>query len=190
MVQIKIKGINKDYHVFVKFDDFDACLQELHHRLLQCSIFHTSALAVFFHLPKINDAQFLAILQVCEQCHIIMKGCNVETEKPRIKILQKTLGNGEHYHFHEPILLLGTIEQQAYVVSEASLYVLGNMYGSVDLLHAHCQLYVSAMQGNVRICDSRFQNLTSFSPAEVYYEHCTVKLKQLKEERMWERQLQ
>ena len=108
MVQIKIKGINKDYHVFVEFDDFDACLQELHHRLLQCSIFHTSALAVFFHLPKINDAQFLAILQVCEQCHIIMKGCNVETEKPRIKILQKTLGNGEHYHFHEPILLLGT----------------------------------------------------------------------------------
>ena len=39
MVQIKIKGINKDYHVFVEFDDFDACLQELHHRLLQCSIF-------------------------------------------------------------------------------------------------------------------------------------------------------
>ena len=89
MVQIKIKGINKDYHVFVEFDDFDACLQELHHRLLQCSIFHTSALAVFFHLPKINDAQFLAILQVCEQCHIIMIGCNVEQKNRESRFCRK-----------------------------------------------------------------------------------------------------
>lgn len=188
MVQIKIKGINKEYHVIIEFDEFDNVIHTLYERLQRCSRYGTFPFAAFFHLPKVSDAQFLAILQVCERCNVIMLGCNIQEEKPIVQTLHKNLSNGNRYQFHEPTLLLGNVEKQAYIISEASLYVIGTMEGSVDLLHAHCQLYASHVQGNVRICDSRFQNLTSFSPAEVYYEHGVVKLKQLKEERMWEKQ--
>lgn len=85
-------------------------------------------------------------------------------------------------------MLLGSIRKQAFVTSSESLYVLGSVQGSVDLLHEDCVLCASRMDGNVRICDTHFQNMTSFAPCKVYYECRHLEMKEYKEERMWERQ--
>ena len=84
--------------------------------------------------------------------------------------------------------MLGNIRKQAFVTSSESLYVLGSVQGSVDLLHEDCVLAASHIDGNVRICDTHFQNMTSFAPCKVYYENRHLEMKEYKEERMWERQ--
>lgn len=188
MVQIKIKGINDTYHIYAQFDDDAAFFRQLEERLNFCQHKTGQYFEAFFHFDRLNEQQLQKLFHVCANSHTLIAGINdLPQEKPR-RILEQDLRGAEHYHFHEPLLLLGNIRKQAFVTSSESLYVLGSVYGSVDLLHEDCILAASHVDGNVRICDTHFQNMTSFAPCKVYYKNRCLEIKEYKEERMWERQ--
>lgn len=187
MVQIKIKAIKKDYHVFAYFDDFYEFIKKLLGKLQKCSE-HTTFVA-FFHLPELSDEQMMTLFYECNKINVLIKGINPQDEKNEIKIIKSNLTSGNMYQFKDPVLLLGSIEEDVYITTKSSLYVVGDIKGTIDFFYDDCKLYASFIDARIRICDSQFQNVTSFLPVEVYYEQCTIKQRNLKEERMWEKQL-
>lgn len=188
MVQIKIKGINNAYHIFAQFDDVTAFFTQLEERLKACCEKSGKFFEAFFHVQWLDDAQLLELFALCGRYHTLISGINELPQEKPVQFMEKELHGGEHYHFDAPVILLGNVRKQAFISSSESLYIFGAMHGSVDLLHEDCHLVASAMDGNVRICDSHFQNLTSFAPANVYYVKGHLETKEYKEERMWERQ--
>lgn len=188
MVQIKIKAVKKEYHVFAYFDNFYEFMNQLAKKLQKCSEYTT--FVAFFHLPSLTDEQALILLDTCNKMNVLIKGINPSEDKHEIKIIKQNLIRGNTYQFHESVILLGSIEEDVYITSESSLYVIGDVQGTIDFTYENCKLYASYVDASIRICDSQFQNVTSFLPVEVYYEQCAVKQRNLKEERMWEKQLQ
>lgn len=190
MVQIKIKGINKEYHVVITFDDFEECIQQLQERLKACYRGDNRFFEAFFHICELNSEQLLRFFQVCKEVNTYVLGINyvyVE-EKKQMKMLELDLYNGQTYTFAEPTLLVGNISPQAYVTCKDALYVIGHVRGSIDFLYEDCFLCASSVDANVRICDTNFQNVTIFAPSKVYYEHRHLEMKEFKEERMWQKQ--
>lgn len=190
MVQIKIKGLSNHYHVYAFFDDEVAFLHTLEERLQQCSHNGEHCFEAFFHLPNMSKTLLSEVFMICERTHTLMLGVNDLPEEKHLRIWEEDLYNGQHYTFDEPLLLLGNVAKQAFITSSYSLYVMGSVLGNIDLLHEDCRLSASKIDGAVRICDSTWQNVTSFSPVSVYYESRHLGIHTYKEERMWERQLQ
>lgn len=188
MVQIKIKGVNEAYYVIASFDDAQEFIKQLEERLKACHGTKDRYFESFFHIPPMHTHDLLAMIKICEKCCTVILGINYTPFTKPPKFIEKELRGGERYDFTQPIILLGNIRKQAFVTSSDSLYVIGSVYGSVDFLHEDCILCSSSIEGNVRICDSRFQNMTSLAPVKVYYSNRHLKMKEYKEERMWERQ--
>lgn len=187
MVQIKVKGINDNYHVYASYDDADAFFEELKERLRLCQDANVGRFEAFFHVTLHNENEAMRLFQVCEECATIPLGINDANIKKPIEVKEYDLRGGHTYHFDTPILLLGNIHSSCYVSSEESLYVMGSVQGSVDLLHEDSFLCASSIHANVRICDSSFQNVTFFSPCKVYYEQRKIKIEKYKEELQWEK---
>lgn len=191
MVQIKIKGVNNAYHIYAEFDDFAMFLTSLKERLLRCSFQGERMFEAFFHLPNVNDRELADLFKLCEQTNTVINGINIKEEiAPSYKIMEGSLFNGQDYHFDEDVILLGNIPAQAYITTSASLFVMGLVRGTVDLMHMDCILCASKIDASVRICDTSYQNMTSFSPVKIYYDDCHLIMNTYEEERMWERQLQ
>lgn len=188
MVQIKIKGLNQTYHVIASFDDADEFFIQLEERLKACRRNPDRFFEAFFHVGELNGEQILRLFEVCKACHTLILGINYVPMNVKTIYLEEDLRGGEHYTFEDSLILMGNIRKQAYVTCKHNLYVLGAVRGSVDLLHANAMLCCGVLDGNVRICDSHFQNMTSLAPCKVYYESRRLEMKEYKEERMWERQ--
>ena len=189
MVQFKIKIIKDEYHIYAKYDTFEQFLSEFLKRLQKGSKKHTS-FAAFFHLPLLQEQDVLSLFRFCHQHQILIKGINQEVKEEVLQIVHASLHANQRYEFSKPTLLIGHIEKQAYVKSTSTMYVLGNVDGIIDLLHADCRLYASSLSANIRICDSSFQNMTSFLSCCVYYDTRIVKMKEIKEDTIWEKPLQ
>lgn len=189
MVQIKIKGLGSAYHVFASYDNFDAFMSSLKERLEACQGSYDRPFEAFFHIPHMKSSDLLKMMQVCAKCHTIMLGINYTLATQKFIFLEEHLRGGESYVFQEGVVLLGNIRKQAYVTCYGSLYVMGSMCGSVDFLYEDSILCCSSLHGNVRICDSSFQNMTSPASVKVYYKNRFLEMKEYKEERLWERQL-
>lgn len=186
MVQIKIKGLNNAYHIFANFDDIEEFFKQLKERLKVMNQFDQKFEA-FFHLPNLKDEQIVRLFDICNDNNTIVLGINPQDHKSDVRFLKEDIRGGEHYEFDECVVLFGNIHKQAYVVCENSLYVIGNVEGTIDLLHEECALYTSMLDANVRICDGKFQNLTSFAPSFVYYKDKLVLMEKSKEEMVWEK---
>lgn len=188
MVQIKIKGINDTYHIYASYDDASAFFQQLKERLNFCQKKNGQYFEAFFHFDGGKSRDLHELFRVCASCHTLIAGIDEVPQKPQQRILEQELRGAQLYEFHEPVLLLGNIRRSAFVSSSESMYVIGKVAGSVDLLHEDCVLCASQIDGNVRICDTCFQNVTSFAPCKVYYEDRHLIIQEYKEERLWERQ--
>lgn len=187
MVQVKIKAVNDTYTVICSYDDFDVFLNTLKERLSICVKGHNGSFEAFFHiLQEVSDEQMLQILKAANDVNTIVLGLYHEEEKRNLMILEQDLYSGQSYVFDHEILLIGSIGSDAYVSSSENIYCIGQVGGNIDLLHEDCTITAANFfQANIRICDSRYQNLTSFSPAQVYYKDNDVLLKEYKEERLW-----
>ena len=188
MVQIKIKGVNQAYHVVASFDDADAFFIQLKERLKACQRNPDRFFEAFFHIDELQGDLMLRLFAVCAECQTLILGINELPHAVKTIVVEEELRGGEQYVFEDSVVLLGSIRKQAYVTCHHDLYVLGEVHGSVDLLHEENVLCCSQLEGNVRICDSHFQNMTSLAPCKVYYESRRLEMKEYKEERMWERQ--
>lgn len=187
MVQIKVKAINHSYTVFCAYDDFQVFLTMLKERLNACAKSHNGKFEAFFHiLNDVSEQELKDIIQSANEAHTVVLGLCHEEKKRDLMIVEQDLHSGQTYHFDEEILLLGSINADAFVTSSESMYCIGAVNGNVDLLHEDCTISASSFfQANIRICDARYQNVTSFSPAQVYYKERVVQIKEFKEERAW-----
>lgn len=187
MVQIKIKAVNHTYVVCCSFDDFPSFLTMLKERLNACAKGHSGKFEAFFHIENaLDDAQLLALLQCANAAGTVVLGLNKHADNRNLIIVEENLHSGQTYEFDHEVLLLGSIGAEAFVTSSESLYCIGSAGGNIDLLHEDCVICASGFfQANIRICDSHYQNMTSFSPAQVYYKERKLHLKELKEEKMW-----
>lgn len=188
MVQVKIKAVNNVYTFVCAYDDFPAFLPILQERLKACAKIHHAHFEAFFHFQnEVSEAQLLQILSCANENGTIVLGLN-QNQPPStpMLILQQSLYSGQTYHFDQAILLLGSIAPDAFVSSSESIYCLGDVGGTIDLMHEDCILCASSFfQANIRICDSKYQNMTSFSPAQIYYKERALHIKEFKEEKTW-----
>ena len=187
MVQIKIKAVNHTYMVCCSFDDFPSFLTVLKERLNACARSHSGKFEAFFHIANaIDDNQLLDILHCANEAGTIVLGLESDHSQRNLIIIEENLRSGQTYEFDREVLLLGSIQAEAFVTSSESIYCIGTVGGNIDLMHEDCIICASGFfQANIRICDSHYQNMTSFSPAQVYYKERKLHLKELKEERTW-----
>lgn len=186
MVQIKIKAINQKYEVHCSFDDETTFYNELEKKLSACSKKARFFEAFFHFYQPLTEEQIRQTLAIANQNHTLVLGFNYTPSKQVIHRIETSLFSGQSYRFEEPILILGSIANGAFVQSSESIYCIGQVSGNIDLLHEDCELHASAFfQANIRICDSEYQNVTNFSPSYIYYENTTIIVKQSKEERVW-----
>lgn len=189
MVQIKIKTIKNTYHVYAQSDDVSVFIQQLPERLRFCHRENGQYFEAFFHLPRLTEKELEKVFQICEQYQVIITGFDILEIDKRPFLHDKELLAHETYEFKEPMLILGNIPAGTLIISSESVYVLGSMNGSIDLLHEDCVLYASQIHGNVRICDTSFQNMTISASCKVYDSHSSLNVLKYEEERVWERQL-
>ena len=188
MVQIKIKAINEQYTVVCYYDDFSTFLSVLKERLMICARSHLGSFEAFFVMQKkLEEEELWQLLMTAREAHTIIMGINVEKHVMDMQILREHLHRGRTYVFHRPLLLLGAIDVDVFVQSSENMYCIGQVRGNVDLLHEDCTLVASSLfQANIRICDAKYHNLTSFSPAQVYYQDSVVQIQEYEEEKAWD----
>lgn len=188
MVRLKIKGINGKFHIYMTSSLFEEELEALNARLKMLSSSDDKLFSAFFHLENGTQKQIQVLFLFCHKHNILIEGISLGMcEKNKIlDVREGTFFNGQSYVLDADTLLLGNIESQAYVCCKGNLYVLGSVEGNVDLYYEDNVLCASSLHANVRICDSRYQNMTFFSPSKVYYEDTKLKIKSYKEEKLWE----
>lgn len=187
MVQIKIKGLKDGLHLFAQFDDETIFLKELEKRLKAISMYR-KAIEAFFHIPDVCDDTLLSLFAICENNHILIKGFDEIVERKQ-QIKEATLYNGQIITLTEDTLWIGDMRKGAYVHAMGNLYVIGHVEAVIDLWHKEDVLVASSITSKVRICDSAFQNVTSFAPIKAYYNREKVLLKAVKGGALWEKSL-
>lgn len=188
MVQIKIKAINDSYTVICAYDDFPSFLCMLQERLKACTNNHRAHFEAFFRFRnEVSEEELIQILKCANESGTIVLGLLQKEQKDhQILILEQNLYSGQTYHFDQEILLLGSIDAEAFVSSSENIYCIGDVSGNIDLMHDDCMITASSFfQANIRICDSKYQNMTSFSPAQIYYKERGLQMKEYKEEKTW-----
>ena len=187
MVSITIKGLKDGCHIYASYDDFQAFIKELEQRLHQWNL--KGPKEVFFHLSSESLAERLLILQLCNEYQLYISGFNQVLKKPKVQMIEANLRSGQTYSFLDDIVIFGNIEEGCEVIAKGNIYVLGGVYGNVDLFYQHCVLYASKINGNIRICDSYYHNLTSSAPLKIYYKNAMLQIEKVKEEQQWAKRL-
>lgn len=188
MVQIKVKGLIDGVHIYATYDKEQEFLVELEKRL---RLFHAQekAFEAFFHLPMLSYASLRALFQLCEETHILIKGLD-EIKQPILQIKEGTLRSGQQLVLKQDTLWIGDIRKDSYVTTMGNLYVIGKVEGTIDVCYADCVVAASGFDAKVRICDSRFHNVTSSAPQKAYYNDRQVILSEGKGGTIWERSSQ
>lgn len=188
MVQIKVTAVNHSYTVNCVYDDFSSFLSMLKERLKVCVNAHNGRFEAFFHMQEELDTNQMAeMIRCANEIGCIVLGLQCEKKHSDMLVIQENLHSGQVYDFKQEVLLLGSIGAEAFVTGSENLYCIGSVGGNIDLMHEDCEICASGFfQANIRICDSQYQNLTSFSPARVYYKERKLYLKELKEEITWD----
>ncbi len=187
MVQIKIKAVNHTYTVCCTYDDFPSFLTMLKERLNACAKGHSGKFEAFFHMQEeLSESQLLQLFACANETGTMILGFLNQANHRDLMIIEENLHSGQTYEFDREVLLLGSIQAEAFVSSSENIYCIGSVGGNIDLFHEDCRITASGFfQANIRICDSHYQNMTSFAPAQVYYKERKLQLKELKEEKSW-----
>lgn len=190
MVQIKIKGINGEYHVYASFDDEEVFLIELKNRLKNC-LENKQDFSAYFHFMWMKERLLRQVLTICVELDIVVKGILNEKEDIKKQSMKKVrhVASGDECMYYDDVIILGDMKDDVYITAYEDVYVIGCARGVFDFMYENCCLYASSIHAKIRICDSIFQNVTNFSPVCVYYDKGKIFYRELKEEKMWERQL-
>lgn len=189
MVQIKVTAVNQTYTVSCAYDDFAAFLPALKERLKACADSHSGHFEAFFHMQnELSTQELLEVMTCANEVGVIILGFHREEQAKRgLLVVEENLHSGQTYEFAREVLLIGSIGAEAFVTSSESIYCIGTISGNIDLMHEDCVICASGFfQANIRICDTHYQNMTSFSPARVYYKERKLYLRELKEEKAWD----
>lgn len=188
MVQIKVKGLINGLHLYASFDHEEEFLEELKQRL---SFFHVHGKVVeaFFHIPMLSTNGYHQLFQICKTYGMIIKGLE-DTQARELKQMVGDVYNGQQLDLSTDTIWIGNIHKGSYMNVYGNLYVIGKVEGTIDAKYETCCIYASYIDASIRICDSKFHNVTSFASSKVYYEHRQVILKETKGVAIWEKSSQ
>lgn len=190
MDEVKIKAHNSNYIVYCSLEH-DSIFFSMLKTKLQACIRGERTFEAFFHFQQeLSSQQMLQVIACANEQKTIVKGLYFPKKPMGIKMIEEPLYSGQTYHFDEDIMIMGSICADTFITCSEHIYVLGEVSGNVDLLHHDCSISASSFKcANIRICDSTYQNMTSFAPAKIYYKNMLLEMKEYKEERMWDKQL-
>ncbi|MDE6195730.1 MAG: hypothetical protein K2F55_02570 [Erysipelotrichaceae bacterium] len=189
MAEIKIKAHNQQYYIYCSYQSFHDFLKALEEKLQACTRGLTKMFeAIFCFDQPMKEQEIIQLFQYVNSKGALIKGLQLPKDTSPMRIIEEPLYSGQTYRFDQEVLILGSIPADTFVTSKESIYVIGDVSGNVDLLHEDCFLCASYFQqANIRICDSPYQNMTSFSPMKLYYKEAKVMKKEYKEERVWDK---
>lgn len=192
MDEVKVKAHNQTYYVHCMIDHSDDFFDLLIKRLQACSRGMDRCFEAFFIFSRsLTKDEILKLFHILKEQNVEMLGISYPEKVKKMNIVSEPLYSGQTYHYDEETLLLGSVCQDTFITCSQNLYIVGEVRGNIDLLHEDCCIHAGNFRNaNIRICDSSYQNMTSFSPAKIYYSDMNLKLKEFKEERVWEKQLQ
>lgn len=192
MDEIVVKALNDHYVVKINVNSIHGITDTLTKRLQQCAVMKGGSFEAFFDVPKgFSEASLLELFELCQKEHVYILGFAAAEKEKELKIIKESLRSGQNYHFDTPVLILGGIPRDCFVDSRCDIYVIGDVSGNIDLYDKENTISASTFEhAFIRIHDSSWQNVTNFSPSNVYYKERNVECKEYKEERMWVRQSQ
>ena len=190
MDEVKIKAHNRDYYVYCSLEHESVFFNMLETKLKACVRGDHTFEAIFCIRQELTSSQMLKLLQCANEHGTLIKGLSLPLKPSAIRIIEEPLFSGQTYCFDEDVMIMGAVSADTFITCSEHMYVLGEVRGNIDLLHEDCKIYASRFtQANIRICDSPYQNVTSFAPAKIYYKDMLLQIKEYKEEKMWDKQL-
>jgi hypothetical protein len=182
MVEDIIKAVNHSF-VYVSRSEFEIMTEICGEKLLACSQRHGGRFEAFFDCLDCDERQLITLLKICEQAHTLFLGFVSEKGEKEIKVLNRKIYPGERLIFEEDVMIFQDIPFDCYLECYGNLIVLGKIKGCIDFYHRDCYCVASSLQqARIRIFDSQFHKLTSFSSSVLYYENGQI----MREEKTWE----
>lgn len=171
MAQLTVKALNNQYFIQSKGLNFEMLLQELDLRFKTGSA--QRWFNAFFSFDfELSEDQWVFFFNFLYEHQILYLGSGhlVETVERGIRRIISSIHSGEFIEIDEPTLILGDVGDDVSIKAYADLYVLGEMAGCIDMVYRELKLVSSSLNdAKIRIFDSNFQNLTSFTTSKVYY---------------------
>ena len=182
MVEDIIKAVNHSF-VYVSRSEFDIMMEICAKKLLACSLRNGGRFEAFFDCMSCNEKQLIELLKVCEESHTLFLGFVSEKKEKNMKILNRKIYPGECLVFEDDMMILQDIPFDCYLECYGNLMVVGKIKGCIDFHYQDCRCIASSFQqARIRIFDSPFHKMTSFSSSVLYYENGQI----MKEEKTWE----
>lgn len=190
MDEVKVKAHNTDYMVYCSLEHDSIFFSMLKTKLKACVRGERTFEAFFYFQQPLNSKQVLQVISCANEQQTLVKGISFPEVPKGIRLIEEPLFSGQTYHFDEDVMIMGSICTDTFITCSEHMYVIGEVSGNIDLLHEDCTITASSFKhANIRICDSSYQNMTSFAPAKIYYKDMLLEMKEYKEERMWDKQL-
>ena len=170
MVEDIIKAVNHSF-VYVSRSDFKTMIQICRNKLLACSRHNGGRFEAFFDCSSCTEGQLIELLELCEQTHTLFLGFVKEAEKKNMKVLNRKIYPGECLVFEEDVMILQDVPFDCYLECYGNLMVLGKVKGCIDFHYQDCRCVAGGfVNARIRIFDSGYHKLTSFSSSVLYYE--------------------
>lgn len=155
---------------------FDKLLNELK-SLLEKSFFkHKDYFPkAFFDFKSriINEEEMLALFQCLIETKCIIFGGFVkepEKEDKKIKVIDGSIHGGEILYIDEDTLITGAVNPGAIIYLKSRLYVLKEVYGTIEGIHETAQVYSKYFKNaTIRFFGKSIHNFTSFTMSVLYY---------------------
>lgn len=177
MDALKIKYKNQICNIICQTNHFNDFLRQLEDKLKNNFFQKSNCLKAFFSFPfPLQSEQYISLYTLCDLYHTLIIGFEHNDDSKKMKLLEHCFYSGNTYKLNEDIVYVGDIEKDVYITTNSNLYVIGNVYGTIDMLFPEIELSASSFDNaKIRIFDSKYQNLTNILPCKVYYEDGKIK---------------
>ena len=181
MVEDIIKAVNHSF-IYVSKKDIDQMLIDCKEKLLACSQ-RCSKFEAFFDCKDLSESQLIELIDICEETNTLFLGFKEEKINQSYKIYDKKIYSGDRILIEEDVMILQDIPNDCFIECYGNLIVLGTVKGCIDLYHDSCRIIASSFRNaRIRIFDSEFQIVTSFSNCILYYKNNQI----IKEANTWD----
>lgn len=182
MVEDIIKAVNHSY-VYVSFNEFEDMLEICKEKLLACCKRNGGKFEAFFDCKSCDEKQLIELLKTCEQSHTLFLGFKQEKKNQTLQIYQQKIYSGDRIILEEDTMIIQDIPFDCYIECYGNLMVVGCIKGCIDFHYQENRCFAGSLnQARIRIFDSKYQILTSFSSSYLYYENNEVK----REDNLWD----
>ncbi|MDD3049369.1 MAG: hypothetical protein PHQ89_05300 [Bacilli bacterium] len=177
MDALKIKYQNQTCNIICQTNHFNDFLCQLENKLKNNFFSKSDCLRAFFSFPfHLMNEQYLSLYTLCDLYHTIILGFNQKDEKCKMKLYEHCFYAGNTYYLKEETIYVGDIEADVYITTNANLYIIGNVEGTIDVLFPNLEVSGSSFDNaKIRIFDTKFHNVTNIAPCKVYYEDGKIK---------------